>query len=346
MSRKVEDEKSVNSELSIDFNLMEEAASLDEAPVLPMEPVQKESVQYRKQETHDEGELINCLRNEIIEVRFIPQLGKINDPKHVMYGGLGENSKITISVPRQRSGAFINVLTNSEKAYLEYIMGLEKGALSVYNKHNNFWSNTTEGGISKVILQKRDNRLNLNDPEDYIRYKILLSDKEHIAPNLQTLHDKPKATYRFVLVSDNEFSSTAKSNLSFKQKAYMEYGKIEEKYDVLKTVLEILSMKPVSKNSSLEYLQTQIAEYLDGNPKTFLQVVKDPQLATKILIKKAVSKGIIAVRTGCYYLKDNGVYNPLCDANEDATLSVAAKYLDNPENQVTKAGIEAQLNYK
>ena len=76
------------------------------------------------------------------------------------------------------SGAFKNVLTNSEKNYLEYIMGLEPNALSVYKKVDNFWSTATEGTINKVMLKKGDNRLDLSNPEDYIRYKILLANND------------------------------------------------------------------------------------------------------------------------------------------------------------------------
>jgi hypothetical protein len=65
---------------------------------------------------------------------------------------MAETSTFTVTVPKLRSGTYKNVLTDDEKDFLEATMGLEVGALNVYNKDNNFWSNNTEGGISKVRL--------------------------------------------------------------------------------------------------------------------------------------------------------------------------------------------------
>lgn len=327
----------------LDMNAINEVSQQIEPTPIQQEIQPKEHVRYRTTPANDQ-DLVSCLRNEIVEVRFIPKNTRITDVKNPLYGGMGENSIRVISVPRQRSGTFANVLTNSEKKYLEYIMGLEDNALSVYNKHDNFWSNSTEGGISKVILQKRDNRLNLSDPVQYIQYKILLADKEHIAPDLQTLQDKPKATYEFVLVSDSETNSTAKTKLNHKYQAYIEYGKIESNWDTLKAVLEMLTMKPVSNKAGLDYLQVEVSQILEADPKTFLNVVSDPLLEMKILIKKAVDEGLISKRTNFYYLRSTG--EPLCEAGEEATLTVAAKYLSAPKNQETRFAIEGRLNNK
>jgi fructokinase len=74
------------------------------------------------------------------------------------------------------------VLTRDEKEYLEHVMGLEYNALSIYNKpENNFWSDANTNGISAVTLSKSDTYLDLSNPNDYIRYKIALANKDYIA---------------------------------------------------------------------------------------------------------------------------------------------------------------------
>ena len=73
---------------------------------------------------------------------------------------MAERSTFTVTVPKLRSGTFKNVLTDDEKDYLEAALGLEVGALNVYNKHDNFWSNNTEGGISKVRLSSSFGKIN------------------------------------------------------------------------------------------------------------------------------------------------------------------------------------------
>ena len=97
---------------------------------------------------------------------------------------MAKNASRTFVIPRFTSCMFVNVLTDNEKAFLENIMGLEDNALSIYKKVDNFWDDSNENGISKVRLLKQDNYLNLADPEDYIRYTILLANKDFIAPSL------------------------------------------------------------------------------------------------------------------------------------------------------------------
>ena len=133
------------------------------------------------------NEPINCLRNERVIVRYVPkESGIVTNPKHILYGGMAENAVKYFTVPQLESGKLVNILTDDEKEFLEDIMGLEFNALSIYKKENNYWSN------KQVRLLKQDNILDLSDPEQYIKYKILLANKDEIAPSLQALQDMPK----------------------------------------------------------------------------------------------------------------------------------------------------------
>ncbi len=64
--------------------------------------------------------LVSCLRNETVIVRNINKKTgfKINDPKHVLYGGMAEGAIKTFTVPQLQSGNFVNVLTDLEKEFL------------------------------------------------------------------------------------------------------------------------------------------------------------------------------------------------------------------------------------
>jgi hypothetical protein len=286
-------------------------------------------------------DLVNCLSNRKVIVQYIPQRGTVSDPKHVMYGGLAEGASITLTVPRLRSGVFKNVLTDAEKNFLEYKMGLEPGALNVYNKHNNFWDNTTEGGISKVRLTKQDTILDLSSPVDYIKYKILLANTDFVAPNQQVLQDRRKATYKFVLITENEVNEVSRKKMNAKIQSYIEYGKVSEDADILRTIIEIITSKPLAKNSKLDFLQTKVGELIEANAKLFLSVITDPLLKTRVLIKNCVEQGFISKRGDFYYLRSDNT--PLCEGGEDPVLSNAAKYLSNPKRQEMKFALEAKL---
>ena len=311
----------------------------------PLQVVEKEipmAKEIKQATVKSTAATVNCLRNERVIIRHIPtESGMVTNPKHILFGGMAENAVRTFVVPRLSSGVFVNILTDSEKAFLEEVMGLEYNALSIYKKVDNFWDDSNENGINKVRLTKQDNYFNLSDPEDYIRYKILLANKDYIAPSLQALQDTPKATYQFVIISEGEETKVAKNNMSTTMMCYKEFGKIEDDIDTLRVIVETIDGRPTSQTAKLEFLQTKVNSLIQADSKIFLKVITDPMLSTKVLIRRAIEAGLISNRGNYLYLrKDN---TPLCEANEEPTLNVAAKYLNSPKHQEVKFTLEAKL---
>ena len=302
-------------------------------------PMDKETKQATVKST---AATVNCLRNERVIIRHIPkESGMVTNPKHILFGGMAENAVRTFVVPRLSSGVFVNILTDSEKAFLEEVMGLEYNALSIYKKVDNFWDDSNESGISRVRLTKQDNYLNLADPEDYIRYKILLANKDYIAPSLQALQDSPKATYQFVIISEGDETKSAKDNMSATMKCYKEFGKIENDINTLRVIVETIDGRPTAPTVKLEFLQGRINALIQADSKIFLRVITDPMLSTKVLIKRAIEAGLISNRGNYLYLKSDNT--PLCEVNEEPTLNIAAKFLNAPKNQEIKFALEAKL---
>ena len=326
-SKRVEEEldlETINSETTI-------------VPQMPEEV--EEQLPVRRGRSNKEAvinEPINCLRNERVIVRYVPkESGIVTNPKHILYGGMAENAVKYFTVPQLESGKLVNILTDDEKEFLEDIMGLEFNALSIYKKENNYWSN------KQVRLLKQDNILDLSDPEQYIKYKILLANKDEIAPSLQALQDMPKATYKYVIIKEGEETSNARQEMSATMQAYMEYGKYEKDADTLRTIIETIDGRPLALNTKIEFLQTKINKLIQADAKLFLKVITDPLLSTKVLIKRAVEGGLIANRGGFFYLREDN--SPLCSNKEDPTFNMAAKFLSSPKNQTIKFSLEAKL---
>ena len=323
----------------IELDTMEDL-SLVEVPMKEVKET-KSNIKESKQ-VSNEGGLINCLRNERVIVRHIPkETGIVTNPKHILFGGMAENAVRTFVVPKLSSGMFVNVLTDSEKAFLEEVMGLEYNALSVYKKVDNFWDDSNDSGISRVRLTKQDNYFNLADPEDYIRYKILLANKDYIAPSLQALEDFPKATYQFVIIAEGEESKVAKDNMSNTMKCYKEYGKVENDIDVLRVIIETIDGRPTSSSNKLEFLQAKNNNLIQADSKLFLKVITDPYLETKVLVKKAIEAGLIVNKGNYLYLRSDG--SPLCENNEEPILNTAVRYLNAPKHQDIKFALEAKI---
>ena len=282
------------------------------------------------------GALKNCLKNERILVRFVPKEdSNITNPKHILYGGMAEGAVKYYTVPILAStGTYKNILTDDEKAFLESYMGLEYNALSVYNKTNNFWANFA------VRLTKHDNYLDLSDPNDYIKYKVLLANTDFIADALRTLNDHPKATYQFVMIKEGESEKREEEKMSVTMKCYKEYGKIEDDNDTLRCIIELIDNRPIAKNTKSEFLKSRINSLIQADPKLFYNIITDEYLNNKVLIKTATEEGVIKRRNNLYYFEDT----PLCPDGTESTLSVAAEYIGLGKNQDLKLRIEALLN--
>lgn len=344
MARKRVEEKQVET-------IKEEPISsivLDTTESIPMKEIPKQEVRQTTREVQKslhqaEDTLVNPLRNERIIVRFIPRPSSmVQNPKHLLYGGMADGAIRSFVVPRLSStNMFVNVLTDNEKKYLEKVMGLEYNALSVYKRDHNFWDDSNPQGIGRVILHKQDNYLDLNNPEDYIKYKILLANKNYIAPSLQALEDRPKATYQFVIISENAEAKMNLGRVDTTKRCWMEYGKIEDDKDTLCVILELLEGRPISMNVKLDYLQGKVTDYIQTNPRRFLATVTDELLPTKVLIRRCVEAGLIGKKNDAYYLREDG--RPLCEMNEQSTLNNAARYLSSIKRQELKYSLEAKL---
>ena len=318
--------------------------TVEEVPIPIIQPKAKEVVEETPQfkTNEDTGEPVNCLRNERVIVRFVSSpTAMIHSKGHVLSGGMAENATRSFTVPLLSTGQYKNVLTNNEKAYLEKVMGLEYNALSVHKRVDNFWDDSNPKGIGRVTLYKQDNYLDLTNPIDYIKYKILLANKDKIASSLQELEDRPKATYQFVIISENAETRMNLTRMDATKRCYMEYGKVEDDKATLRVIIETLEGRPTTSTTKLDYLQSKINDYIQANPRKFLSVIQDEMLPYKVLIKKSLDAGLIGKKNDAYYLrKDN---SPLCEIGEESTLNNAARYLSSVKRSDLKYWLEAQI---
>ena len=319
--------------------------NIEDAPKIEVSKIQKKATKQTKvrMENNEDIGTISCLRNEKIKVSFIKRNNGMPD-NHVLSGGMAEGSKMTLVVPKLNTGTFVNILTDAEKSFLEEYMGLEYNTLSIYKKpdSDNFWNDANANGINKVVLIKGDNYFDLSNPQDYIKYKILLANKNIICPSLTTLKETPKATYRFVVIAEDEESKQAKTNMNNTMLCYKEYGKIEENIELLRMIVETLDGKPTAPTVKLEFLQNKCNTLIQKDPKKFLSVITDPLLSTKALIKLSIENGSITNRGNYLYLRSDNT--PLCEQNEEPTLNFAAKYLNSPKHQNILFALQAKLN--
>jgi hypothetical protein len=282
-----------------------------------------------KEETIKEFKL--PAREKVI-VKYIPRkkgMAAHVGEDHIIAGGMIGQAVRKFRAPIQRSGSIANVLTKEEKEFLEARTGLD---LSVYG---DFWADFA------VTLTKdaANNTFYLDDPMDYISVRLLESLKDDIAPSWARRDDK--LTYQFVITKGDEEGKEKKKAYDSKKEAFKQYGKIEDNRDILLGALKLLSNKPISRESTLDWIQGQVEEYIDTMPTAFLNVISDASFNTKVLIHKGVEYGVI-IRNGNKYSTVDGL--DLCEADEVATFNNAVRYLDNPKYQDVRSLVEAKIN--
>jgi len=315
---KIKDTENLGIDLDIDLDFTKDEIKI------PIEGTEEKVVKLNKKITEVKTDiLISCLKNEIVNVKFLPrETGMVSNPKHIFYGGMAENAIKYFTVPILESGgSYVNVLTNQEKAYLEDIMGLEKNALSVY--------------------LKGDNLFNLDIPDDYIKYKVLLANKDFIAPSIFVLKDKPKMTYQYVVVSEGDSNKSNLQDLNYSMKSYMLLGKLQDEKETLRYIVEVLEGRPVATTTTLEFLQSRIQKFILADAKLFVKIAEDPTLSTRVLLRECVDSGIIRRRGDFLYNAEDN--SPLCLVGEDPTLDIASIFINLPRNQQLKLTFEAKL---
>lgn len=281
---------------------------------------------------------VNPLRNEKIYVRFVPHEGLAgSDPKHVLSGHKANGVKTTISVPILSSTkTFKNVLTNDEKEFLEKALNLDPNALSVYNTKNNFWADY------KIKIDTKEGlHLDLSNPEDYIKYKVLLANSDLVAPSVQERLERPKRSYQFEIVSENNEIEMETFKADALINGAVELGKIENDVDTMRVLAEILDATPYSQTTTKAFLKTRLSKILKNDAKAFYRAITDPMLHSKVLIRRGQELGKISKRGDYFYLASNG--SPLCNDNENPTFAIAARYLNEPAHQDLKFLLENEL---
>ena len=279
------------------------------------------------------------LRNEKIFVRFVPHDSGFvgNNKNHVMYGGKVDGYFDTLCVPVLRStGKYKNILTNDEKDFLEAELGLDNNALSVYRTEDNYWDDFT------VTITKEGLHLDLSDPEDFIKYKVLLANSDIVAPSVEERINRPKATYWYEIVRENEETSLENAKMDATMSCYKEFQKIDGNLDAMRVLIELLDSRPYAQNTKSDFLRSRANTLIQKDPKKFLSYITDDMLPTKIVLRRSQELGKVVKRGDAYYLAADN--SPLCEIGENPTLEGACRFLNTPAHQDIKYILESEVD--
>jgi hypothetical protein len=193
----------------------------------------------------------------------------------------------------------------------------------------NFWRNNRLG---RVVITKEGLQLNLNLPLDMLKYKILLSNKNLIAPSYDSRNDK--ATYEFMIVDESKVVTQKLEEASLRANAYVKFAEItNSKANTIGFIKSLGRAIPVSATE--DWMKGEVLKIVENDAKNFLEIVNHPQYKERIFVQEAVEAGAILRKGENRYTLDNG--------HELGDLTDTINYLMNPDYQEVKLRIKAKI---
>jgi hypothetical protein len=238
---------------------------------------------------------------------------------------------------KEKTGELVDPLTAEEREFFEDKdrsgMAFDRGDLSVHKKENNFWKSYIIRLDSTIL------KLDLSKPEDYIRYKVLLTNKNEICPN-HTDKDR-KWSYKYYITDlDSELSEQA-LRIDKTKEAYKAYGRlsvsVSEMIDFLKLykLHNVKFNKVIPETAKENFLKVELEKILETDMETFLEVATDSRYEEKKLLARALEVEAV-LRNELAYETPEGVF--LGD-----TADEALNFLSNKRNNEVRLKILGRI---
>lgn len=271
----------------------------------------------------------NLYSDTTVAVRYIIDLkNNVTDKDHTLYGGLTKEAVIGVPAPLNVAGQLLElheIFTKEELTVLAHDLGDPR----VTDFTSSFWKDGVYDEFKQplsffpILLKKEGMTLDLNRPEDVIKYRILYN-SSIVAKDMESRFDR--ASFRFYMVNSKDVLKSKMAEVDAKKRAFITFGKISNQPKILMYILKTLGVD-VASDSSDDYLVSELFDQVERKPKEFNAVAEDPNLVCKIMIGDFVKAGLMVVKNELYYSKDG---NPIAMDGHTNNLSGAATYFNSP----------------
>jgi len=256
-----------------------------------------------------------------------PEMVKIKSAMKAGYFGISSYAKsvTTLGCEMSLKGSWKTGLTPEEEAYYEAELKLEKGSLS---RHSKWWSEVFNDTYAIRLHNTKTTELQLDNPINQLKYKVLLESSK--IANSEIERKKPNVLF---YIDDEE--AKAKSEIESFNYEFEGMGAIHKMSPEEKRgTLRLFGKKGLDTMSEM-MLNSQLVLELKKNPKLFVEVINDKDLAIKALIQEFIEKKLLT-RKGNYYLHGD---DTIANSTEECV-----DYFNDIKNQSVKLTLTSRLN--
>jgi hypothetical protein len=214
----------------------------------------------------------------------------------------------------------------TEQEFFERKLFKKPGELSIYNAESTFWRDF------RVMMGREGLTLDLKDPIDMLKYKVLLANKNTIAPSWDDRFGK--GSYEFAVIDESVVIQTEKEQGELEDRANFEFLKIKDNTAKLSDILRLRGFK-VPENSRPEFIVQEVRKLVKATPSQFLTTVNDPMFESKVLLKNALRVRALEMPKPGVYALPGGILI--------GTEREAITYIEQPENATIKQRIINQI---
>jgi hypothetical protein len=225
--------------------------------------------------------------------------------------------KDTVIAQYGRAG-YATGLTEEEEKELEKKLSLQNGTL---NKYSTYWRDYT------IVLTDKQKTLKLENPKDYLDYKILFASKR-VANSVNDLSLTPKAEY--VLYDAEEDAKKDNLVVKEKRKAYKKFSSLTTKE--MRDVLKLMGKR--AENASDTLVENTLNDIIEKDPKEFNTIIGIADFKTRVFIEDLVAINALRIRGGHYMFGDNPIGHD---------IETAVGYLKSPKNQDIVLSLKSKL---
>lgn len=285
-------------------------------------------------ETKTEPKAVTITQNK--KVRIVPITERNNPAYDKNHDGafMYTHAEMSFDLPNDiTTGRKKIILTLDEQKEFEKVFQLEPGKMSLYNKDSEFWSKF------RVKLTKEGLTLDLNDPMDALKLRVLKANKV-IAPSWNERLDDAK--YKFAIEEEDTVLTNKVKKADTNLSAYKHFGKIEDSISQMKNVLRLAGKVNIPNNADINFYKTEIEGLITQNAQAFIDIVTDGKFNIKTFIEDAVDcKAIVKVgRTGYKFVGQE-------DSEKFANnITEAIEFFETAHNQDLYLKVKAQINNK